>query len=267
MARRPTPDALHPRAPWAWAGAGFMAGVLLALLLFAPARWLASAVAWATEGRVVMQAARGTAWRGSAQWVLAGGSGSRDAVALPSRLSWQLRPGLTGLHMALHASCCTPQPVQVHLQAGWRGLTLTIADGAPSHWPASMLAGLGTPWNTVRLDGRLQLTTRGLVLRWGPQALQMQGQVELLALDMTSSLTTLRPMGSYRLTLEGGPVPTLRLVTLTGGLQVTGRGQWQGARLQFSGEAQTAPGREAVLAHLLNLIGRREGARSIITLG
>lgn len=86
MARRPTPDALHPRAPWAWAGAGFMAGVLLALLLFAPARWLASAVAWATEGRAVMQAARGTVWRGSAQWVLAGGSGSRDAVALPSRL-------------------------------------------------------------------------------------------------------------------------------------------------------------------------------------
>ena len=267
MARIPTTDTSHPRAPWAWAGAGLMAGVVLALLLFAPARWLASAVTWATEGRVVMQAARGTMWRGSAQWVLAGGSGSRDAVALPSRLSWQLRPGLAGLHVALYANCCTPQPLQVHLQAGWRTLTITIADGAPSHWPASLLAGLGTPWNTVQLDGRLQLTTRGLVLHWGPKALQMQGQVELLALDMTSSLTTLRPMGSYRLTLEGGPVPTLRLVTLTGGLQVTGSGQWQGARLQFSGEAHTAPGREAVLAHLLNLIGRREGARSIITLG
>lgn len=267
MARIPTTDTSHPRAPWAWAGAGLMAGVVLALLLFAPARWLASAVTWATEGRVVMQAARGTVWRGSAQWVLAGGSGSRDAVALPSRLSWQLWPGLMRLHVALHASCCTPQPLQMHLQAGWRTMTITIADGAPSHWPASLLAGLGTPWNTVQLDGRLHMTTRGLVLHWGPQALQMQGQVELLALDMTSSLTTLRPMGSYRLTLEGGPVPTLRLVTLAGGLQVTGSGQWQGARLQFSGEAHTAPGREAVLAHLLNLIGRREGARSIITLG
>jgi general secretion pathway protein N len=95
----------------------------------------------------------------------------------------------------------------------------------------------------------------------------MQGQVELLALDLASSLTTLRPMGSYRLTLAGGAAPTLRLVTLTGGLQMTGSGQWRGTRLQFSGEAHTAPGREAVLAHLLNLIGRREGARSIITLG
>jgi len=267
MPRTLATDTLHPRPPWVWAGAGLMAGAALALLLFAPARWLARAVAWATEGHVVMQAARGTVWRGSAQWVLAGGRGSRDAVALPSRLSWQLRPGLTGLHMALHASCCTPQPLGVHLQAGWRRLTITIDDGAPSHWPAALLAGLGTPWNTVQLDGRLQLATRGLVLQWGSQALQMQGQVELLALDMTSSLTTLRPMGSYRLTLKGGPVPTLRLVTLAGGLQVTGSGQWQGTRLQFSGEAHTAPGREAVLAHLLNLIGRREGARSIITLG
>ena len=267
MARTPATDILHPRAPWAWAGAGLAVGVALALLLFAPARWLAGAVTWATEGRVVMQAARGTVWRGSAQWVLAGGSGSRDAVALPSRLSWQVQPGVQGLRVTLHASCCTPEPLGLNLQVHWRGLTIAIDDGAPSHWPAALLAGLGTPWNTVQLDGRLQLTTRGLLLHGRPQALQMQGQFELLALDMTSSLTTLRPMGSYRLTLEGGPVPTLRLVTLAGGLQMTGSGQWRGTRLQFSGEAHTEPGREAVLAHLLNLIGRREGARSIITLG
>lgn len=267
MARTPATDTLQPRTPWAWASAGLTAGAALALLLFAPARWLANAVAWATEGRVVMQAARGTVWRGSAQWMLAGGQGSRNAVALPSRLSWRLQPGVQGLRVALHASCCTPQPLEVTLQARWRGLTITIADGAPTHWPAALLAGLGTPWNTVQLDGHLQLATRGLTLQWSPQALHMQGQVELLALDMTSSLTTLRPMGSYRLTLAGGAVPTLRLVTLTGGLQMTGSGQWRGTRLQFSGEAHTAPGREAVLAHLLNLIGRREGARSIITLG
>jgi len=267
MSRTPIAPTGYPRAPWAWAGAGGVAGAALALLLFAPARWLAGPVARATEGRVVMHDARGTVWRGSAQWVLAGGSGSRDAVALPSRLSWQVQPGLQGLRVTLHASCCTPEPLAVDLQAHWRGLTLAVADRAPTHWPAALLAGLGTPWNTVQLDGRLQLATRGLVLQWRTQTLQMQGHIEVLALDMTSSLTTLRPMGSYRLTLEGGPVPTLRLVTLAGGLQMTGSGQWRGTRLQFSGEAHTEPGREAVLAHLLNLIGRREGARSIITLG
>jgi general secretion pathway protein N len=37
--------------------------------------------------------------------------------------------------------------------------------------------------------------------------------------------------------------------------------------LQFSGVASAAPDREAALSNLLNIIGRRNGARSIITIG
>jgi general secretion pathway protein N len=37
--------------------------------------------------------------------------------------------------------------------------------------------------------------------------------------------------------------------------------------LHFSGSASAAPDREAALANLLNIIGRRSGARSIITIG
>ncbi len=267
MTRSAAPDPWHPPAPWAWAWSGLVAGALLALVLFAPARWLASAVAWASEGRVLLAGARGTVWNGSAQWVLAGGRGSRDAVALPSRLVWRLRPGWQGLRLSVRAACCTPEPVQITWQPRWGGWSIAIADTAASDWPASLLAGLGTPWNTLRLEGRLQVTTRGFALRRQGPDVQVQGRVELLALDMASSLTTLRPMGSYRLALEGGTVPTLRLTTLEGGLQLSGSGHWQGAHLRFAGEARTAPGREAVLAHLLNLIGRREGARSVITLG
>ena len=38
-------------------------------------------------------------------------------------------------------------------------------------------------------------------------------------------------------------------------------------RLRFEGVASAAPEREAALANLLNIIGRRSGARSIITIG
>ena len=48
---------------------------------------------------------------------------------------------------------------------------------------------------------------------------------------------------------------------------LSGNGQWVGKRLRFTGEASAAPGREAALANLLNIIGRRSGARSIITVG
>ena len=84
---------------------------------------------------------------------------------------------------------------------------------------------------------------------------------------MSSRLSTLRPMGSYRLLLSGGEVPTLALSTLDGALQLSGTGQWVGQRLRFAGEASAAPEREAALANLLNIIGRRSGARSIITVG
>ncbi|MFD0668645.1 type II secretion system protein N [Ramlibacter sp. MAHUQ-53] len=255
------------RAPWGWAVSGALAGLAAALVLFAPARWLAQAVAGASDGRVVLEDARGTLWDGSARLVLTGGPGSRDAAALPSRLAWRMRPALTGLGLALSADCCTPQPLQVRLQARGDGAQLTVLDAAPTQWPAALLAGLGTPWNTLQLEGDLQLATRGLALRWTRRGLEVSGGAEVSALRIASRLSTLRPMGSYRLSLAGGDTPALRLDTLEGSLLLSGQGHWAGARLRFSGEAAAAPEREAALSNLLNIIGQRQGARSLITIG
>jgi general secretion pathway protein N len=74
-------------------------------------------------------------------------------------------------------------------------------------------------------------------------------------------------MGSYRITLAGGAPPAVQLDTLEGSLQLSGNGQWVGSRLRFSGVASTAPERQDALANLLNIIGRRSGASSIITIG
>jgi general secretion pathway protein N len=74
-------------------------------------------------------------------------------------------------------------------------------------------------------------------------------------------------MGSYRLALEGGPEPTLQLTTLEGSLQLRGSGRWIQGGLRFEGEASAAPERAEALANLLNIIGRRDGARSIIKVG
>ena len=136
-----------------------------------------------------------------------------------------------------------------------------------SQWPAAVLAGLGTPWNTIQPDGSLKLSTQGLLLRWSAGRLAMSGSAELMALGMSSRLSTLRPMGSYRLALSGGDALALTLNTIEGALQLTGSGSWVGSRLRFQGEASATPENEAALANLLNIIGRRNGARSIITLG
>ncbi|WP_367066153.1 type II secretion system protein N [Oryzisolibacter sp. LB2S] len=257
-----------PRAPWRWAVAGLCLGALPALLLWAPARWLASAVAQASGGQLQLQQASGTVWTGSARLVLTGGAGSDDRAALPGRVHWSLRPAWGGVRMRLAADCCTTAPLALEASAGLSRLRVQVADGQ-SQWPAGVLGGLGTPWNTVQPQGRLQLVTQGLALQWSAGRMQIDGRVQLDALAMSSRLSTLRPMGSYRLVLQGqgSDAPSLQLSTLDGALLLSGSGQWVGQRLRFTGEASAAPEREAALANLLNIIGRRSGARSIITLG
>jgi len=252
--------------PWPWAASGAALGVLVTLIAFAPARWLAAWVDRASGGQLLLAEARGTVWTGSAQLVLAGGAGSTDAAALPGRVSWELGPRWDGVAARLRAECCTPQPVD--LRARWRlaGLQVEVGDGA-SHWPAQVVAGLGTPWNTLQLDGEVQLVTQGLSVEWVAGRTAVAGRAELVALRVGSRLSTLRPMGSYRITLQGGTQATLRLETIEGSLQLSGSGQWVGRRLHFRGEASAAPDREAALGNLLNIIGRRSGARSLISIG
>ncbi|HZY19702.1 MAG TPA: type II secretion system protein N [Ramlibacter sp.] len=258
--------AVRSTAPWRWAVAGAVLGLLLAFVFFVPAQWLADRVATATAGQLLLQDARGTIWNGSAQPVLTGGSGSSDAAALPSRLEWRLRPALAGATIMLSSACCMPQPVAVQVRLGWGSTTVRVAD-SQTLWPATLLAGLGTPWNTLQPEGDLAVRTQGLSLEWAAGRLSVQGAAELTAQRMASRLSTLRPMGSYRVVLSGGTVPSVRLSTLEGALQLSGSGQWVGSHLRFTGEATSAPDREAALANLLNIIGRRNGARSIITIG
>jgi general secretion pathway protein N len=181
-------------------------------------------------------------------------------------VQWRIRPRWNGLRVELATACCTPVPLAMRVRPGWGIMHVDIED-ARSQWPAALLAGLGTPWNTLQLDGDIALSTQGLSVEWAEGRLALAGRAELEAQRIASRLSTLRPMGSYRITVSGSGAPSLQLDTLEGALQLTGTGQWVGSRLHFNGVATAAPGREEALANLLNIIGRRTGARSIISIG
>ena len=57
------------------------------------------------------------------------------------------------------------------------------------------------------------------------------------------------------------------LSTQTGALQLSGSGQLGPSGMRFRGEARAGAGAEQALANLLNIIGRRDGARSLISVG
>lgn len=255
-----------------WVMGGVMLGAAAALVVWAPARWLATQVEHLSQGRLLLQGARGTVWSGSAQLVLSAGPDSQQAVAMPDRLRWRLQAGLLprpSLQVSLSLPCCTQTPLQLQALADWGGTTLRVLDHHSS-WPASALAGLGTPWNTVQAHGRLQLDTRSLEIRWAEQRLQVTGQADLALMDLSSRLSTLRPMGSYRLQLQGsqgGTPMQVKLDTLSGHLELQGHGEWTGERWRFQGEARAAPAFEAALSNLLNVLGRRQGNTAQLTMG
>ncbi|MEI7782989.1 MAG: type II secretion system protein N [Betaproteobacteria bacterium] len=249
-------------AAWLPALVGLMLGVGLALLTQAPARWLAPWVAG--TGHLQLLDAQGTLWQGSARLQLTGGPGSRDQALLPDRIEWQTGASWSALHLDIKALCCTSEPLRLSL--GWAGSSarLSLADHR-SLWPADVLSGLGTPWNTLQPTGKLQLQTQGL--SWDLATARLQGGATVDLQDLGSALSTIRPIGHYRLSLQGADTSQLTLSTVEGALQLQGQGQWLNGRWRFKGHASTEPALEPALGNLLNIIGRREGARSIISFG
>ena len=257
-----------------WAIAGSVLGLLFGVVAFAPATWLASGIASASGQRVLLADARGTVWSGSAVVVLTGGPGSRDAAALPGRLDWSL--GLSGLGFELVArqACCLNGNVAVQIKPGFGRTSITLMPqaGWTGQWPGALLGGLGTPWNTLQLGGALRLVSPGLTMEWVQGRWLVSGRADVELLGASSRVSTLETLGSYRLSLSGdaakaGGPSQLSLTTLDGALQLSGNGSVGANGVRFRGEARANSGDEAALSNLLNIIGRRNGAVSVISIG
>jgi len=280
--RRDTARAAQPATPhrrWVWSG--ICLGALAALMLYAPAAWLAAGVAHLSGERLLLAQAEGSVWTGNAVVVLAGGPGSQAARALPGRMSWRLRPSAGGLTLALDHACCLTPGATLLLQPGWGSLSLAVRSASPGNpgaepltavgqWPAAWLVGLGTPWNTLQPGGALRLATRDLQMQWVQGRFRMTGQAQLDLQDFSSRLATLPRLGSYRLAASGdgqGGATRLQLSTLDGALRLQAAGSLGASGLHLRGEATAAEADQRALNNLLNIIGRRQGARTLISIG
>jgi general secretion pathway protein N len=265
------------QSTWSWALVGAVLGAVWALLVHLPAQWLAKVVSQATQQQVQIQEAQGSVWQGSGKLVLTGGQGSRDALALPGRIQWHTALAFHGFQWPqfvfnLNAACCMTQRAQLSLQVAERlGVWQLQVNDHRSQWPAHLLSGLGAPWNTLQPEGNLVLETKQLQVQFQTAKTWLQGGLTLTAENMSSKLSTLQPMGTYQIQLGGSAspqlMPSLTLSTQSGSLLLSGQGQWQGSKLQFRGEASAVPEHAEALSNLLNIIGRRQGARSLLSLG
>jgi len=242
----------------------------ITVAVLAPAQWAAGVVNSATQGRIELAETSGTVWNGSAVLVLASGSDPGAVRAsLPERLAWQLSPwsllvGQIELTLSHPSALTQPLAIRASLFGGSATLGATTV-----RLPASLLVGLGAPWNTVRPGGILMLSWDRLQIEPG----RLTGNLSAEWQHASSALTPVSPMGHYRLKTNGiWPGTQLELLTISGPLELKGSGTIpEGGRLRFAGRAQvlagTDPGVKAQLTGLISLLGRRDGDGALLNFG
>lgn len=248
-----------------WAGAALLA-VAVTLLVSLPATWLGGMVEKQTGGRLTLGDAQGTLWNGSA--FLGGAPGPSGAVTplLPGRFEWSLSPLvlLGRVNMEVQNPDALVAPVTI--TGSWS--EWQVSAGALK-LPAEALAGLGAPLNTIAPSGVMQMSWTSLDLARQGNTVAVIGRTTLEMQDMSSRLSPIRPLGSYRLAMDWrGKDAQLMLSTVSGALVLEGTGALENGRLRFSGQASAGEGYEETMGNLLNLLGQRRqvGGKKIIAL-
>ncbi|AOY92433.1 general secretion pathway protein GspN [Cupriavidus sp. USMAA2-4] len=247
-------------APRGWRRLGWLAlGALvvgLTTLAALPAAWIADSVAAQSGQKLLLADAQGTLWQGSATLALSAGSGSETATVLPGRLQWTVAfwPLFTGrLRVTVRHTEAMDTPVALTVApGGWQ------AQAGALRLPATLLEGLGAPFNSLRPDGRMQLDWTALNGSFSASGGQPAGHLTLRLDNLSSAVSRLRPLGSYRAEIDwSGGGGKLRLHTVNGPLHLEGDGTL-GRQARFEGTAFADPDAAAQLVGLLSLLGRRE---------
>jgi general secretion pathway protein N len=255
-------------------------GLLVAIatmLVTAPASLVDYALERSTEGRVRLADAAGSIWQGQGRVVLvdvatianreqqaAGPSGptSLPGVVIPGTIRWEVAalPLIIGRLQATARHESMAQPVTISGTAS----RLQVTAGS-LQLPDVNLARLGSPWTTVRPTASLGVTWQPIVIEGG----RFSGQAILELRDVASALTPVRPLGAYRIDIDGtGNSSVIRMSSLDGPLRLSGQGTWtQSAGLRFTAYAEADDAERLRLQSLLGLLGRREGTRTMIKIG
>ena len=231
----------------------------ITLVAMIPAAWITPQFAKATQGHINLIEPSGSLWQGSATLVLAAGRDAGAGTLLPGRVQWRTAfwPLWTGrLSMRMRHTPAMPDAIEVDASP-----RAALISGGEIAVPAALLAGLGAPFNTLDLHGSVQLA-------WTPWRLLGQrayGQLVVTLTDMTSRVSPVKPLGSYRVAFQSqGDTSTIELSTLKGPLILTGQGAVSANATSFHGQASAAAEARDNLAGLLNVVGRPTGDGTIV---
>lgn len=227
---------------------------LLFLIIEMPASWFAWGLNRYTSGIVRLDPIAGSLWQGSGRLVI------YYPQTVPhdfGNAEWRINPLwlITGrVQVGLQTN---KQDMKVKTTFSLGKGTIALKD-TDATFPATFISDLYQPAIMIGPQGQVRLTTSDLV--FGQQNVEGSAALEWLA--ATSSLSSVQPLGDYRLDITGaGKTANLKLTTLHGDLELTGQGQWQMAngQIQFTGMANSQK-REKELESFMPLLGKDMGS-------
>ncbi len=227
----------------------FALAYLFSLAIMAPASLLDELVRHYSQGRLAMANTSGTIWKGAAIPVLITGDGHLIATQY---LRWDIDflPLLKGMIRARLLWDDQPQGSATEVQVSGGQVELSHA---LIPLPARLLNETSPILKPAEFRGQLEIRSNHLVYsRRG-----MDGVAIADWLNAGSALSSIDPLGNYRLRLNGaGNSVSVDLSTTSGVLVLDGQGKWSAASgLDFQGRARASAGNQERLNELLRNLG------------
>lgn len=213
-----------------------------------PARWLVARMEGSVPAQYRAHDVEGTLWKGSAKAILTAPGGT----LVVDRAEWDFLPsrllqGRLAFAMSLRGAGFDAKYEAGRSLGGWAVRDLTL--GADAALVAAALP-LIARW---RPEGTITATAPTLEMSGS----DVRGNLRVEWKSAATSLSAVRPLGSYRAELAGeGPSGKLALSTLEGPLRLAGQGrvEWP-ARLTFKGEARAEGPNAKALDPLMEMLG------------
>ena len=216
---------------------------LIGLCTFAPASLMGYALERASGGALSLAQTAGSLWQGSGVALL------RQKARFQALGSYRWKLHLLSAALQVQAAESAPMTVRYVPFAGRisiDNLRLTL--------PASIMEIAAPQLGPYQLQGTLDAHSEHLSL----DAAGMNGQITVDWAQAASGLSGIRPLGDYRILLQGnGAGLDAQLSTRSGKLQLSGTGSFDKTNgMRIDGTAQAAPGAAATeLSELLHHLG------------
>lgn len=224
--------------------AALFGGIFLTgLIAFAPASLMGSVLERASNGMLTLAQTKGSLWQGSGIALLR----QKTNYQVLGSYRWHLK--IFSAALQVQAGEATPMTVRYIPFAG----RLNV-DHLRVTLPASIISVAAPQLGPYQLQGTFDASSDHLTLSGSG----VDGKINVDWLHAASALSEIRPLGDYRVVLQGkGKGLDAQLTTLSGKLQLDGKGSFDITNgMRFSGTAQAAPGAaKEELNELLHHIG------------